>query len=842
MTIQHSVRAVLATLLVLAAVPAALAQNAAPKPDTPAAASPAPAPPSPRAATPAPQGMAPAGQAASAEAPADPELSGIVQTLERFRVTVEQIENSLRSPDIGDATLVQHRGAINPVRDGLREIIASLDQRLADLDNRLKQLGDAPPEGETKEEPALAAERAQLQERRGPLDAAAKQARLIMLGADDVSTRITERRRALFTNRLLGRSASALDPAFWVQVGRSMPDAVFGARLVGQGWRAHLGSNATAATIGAAAAASLAFFAIAVLVLRWFRRRDVRSAARDSRFAKSSLALLALLRVALVAPLLAGGVLLILAAFDLLTERVIAIGWGLTVALAVAAFGRGVAIGLFAPDDPDRRLLALTDGTAGLAASTLTWAGRILGLVILVNVVLQTIVAPVVLTVATNALFAAAIAALLCRFLFVLVKRDTADDEASGAGWLRAAGWLLSTGIFVALVTGYIGLAAFLAGRFLVALGLIGALYILLTFIDALFTETLTASTPRGQAVAKFFGVKPRSIELFGTLLSAVIRVLLVLVIVMPLLGPWGIFAADFFGVIREASFGFRIGDITISFATIFGAVAIVVVGILATRAVQAWLNTTFLPRTAIDPSLQNSVSTILGYVGVIAAVSLALAYLGVDFQRITLVAGALSIGIGFGLQSVVSNFVSGLILLAERPIRVGDIIAVRGEEGRVRRIHVRATEIETGDRASVIIPNSELITQVVKNRTHTDTFARVSVQLGVAYDSDVVKVREILLGIVREHPHIMQNPGPSVFLTGFGESAINFEVGWVVRNLGDGASIKNDVCFAILERFRAEGIVMPYPQRGIHIDNLGEASGEDGAPARAVKKKPKAK
>jgi small-conductance mechanosensitive channel len=237
----------------------------------------------------------------------------------------------------------------------------------------------------------------------------------------------------------------------------------------------------------------------------------------------------------------------------------------------------------------------------------------------------------------------------------------------------------------------------------------------------------------------------------------------------------------------------------------------------------------------------------------VIAAISLALAELGVDFQKVTLVAGALSIGIGFGLQSVVSNFVSGLILLAERPIRVGDIISVKGEEGRVRRIHVRATEIETGDRASVIIPNSELITQVVKNRTHTDTFARVAVPLGVAYDSNVAKVRDILLEIAKAHPHVMEHPAPTVFLTGFGDSAINFELGWVVRNLGDGPGIKSDICFSILERFRAEGIVMPYPHRQIHIEGLAddeeakpeseaEPEPESSVPGSKAKKKPKAR
>ena len=359
-----------------------------------------------------------------------------------------------------------------------------------------------------------------------------------------------------------------------------------------------------------------------------------------------------------------------------------------------------------------------------------------LGAIVFVNVVLQAIVAPVSLTVATSAIFCAVIAAILCHFLFRIGRSEAPEDDVSGAGWLRAGGWLLVIGIVAALLTGFIGLAAFLAGRFLIALGVIGALYIFLVFTDALFTDVLSASTPRGKAIANFFGLKPRSIELLGTLLSAALRMLLVLVVLLPLLGPWGIFAADFFGVVRDATFGMRIGEVTISLATIFSAFAIVVIGILATRAVQRWLNTQFLPRTTLDPSLQNSVSTIFGYIGVIAAIAIALAQLGVDFQKITLVAGALSIGIGFGLQSVVSNFVSGLILLAERPIRVGDIISVKGEEGRVLRIHVRATEIETGDRANVIIPNSELITQVVKNRTHTDTFARVTVPVGVAYGS----------------------------------------------------------------------------------------------------------
>ena len=511
-------------------------------------------------------------------------------------------------------------------------------------------------------------------------------------------------------------------------------------------------------------------------------------------------------------------VVLVLDGFGLMPARMMEIGFGLVAAVAIASFGRGVAVGLFAPREPDRRLL-LTDQneTARLIAEHLTWTARILGAVVFITVVQRAIVAQLSLTVATSALLAAAIAAILCAFLIRVARLPEIHDEHR-AQWPRAAGWLLVTGIVVALATGFIGLAAFLAGRFLVALGAIGALYILLVFTETLFSEVLTANTPRGRGVAAFFGLKPRTIELLGTMLSAAIRVLLVLIVLLPLLGPWGIFAADFFGVVRDATFGFRIGDVTISVTTILSAFAIILIGILVTRGLQRWTSTQLLPRTKLEPGLQNSVSTILGYVGVIVAMVIALAQLGLDLQKIALVAGALSIGIGFGLQAVVSNFVSGLILLAERPIRVGDIINVKGEEGRVHRIHVRATEIETADRASVIIPNSELITGLVKNWTHGNTFSRIVVKVGVGYDSEVEKVRDILLEIARAHPSVMQSPAPVVFLTGFGDSAINFELNAVVRNIADGGATKSDICFSIIARFREAGIVMPYPQREIVV------------------------
>ena len=181
---------------------------------------------------------------------------------------------------------------------------------------------------------------------------------------------------------------------------------------------------------------------------------------------------------------------------------------------------------------------------------------------------------------------------------------------------------------------------------------------------------------------------------------------------------------------------------------------------------------------------------------GVIAALTFALAELGIDVQKIALIAGALSVGIGFGLQSIVSNFVSGLILLAERPIRVGDQISVKGEDGHVRRISVRATEIETFDRASVIIPNSELITGVVKNWTHANMLRRIVIKVGVAYDSDPEQVRDILLACATEHPLVIKTPGPAVQLVEFGSDALQFEVYCVCANLANWGTVAQRPAF----------------------------------------------
>jgi small-conductance mechanosensitive channel len=342
------------------------------------------------------------------------------------------------------------------------------------------------------------------------------------------------------------------------------------------------------------------------------------------------------------------------------------------------------------------------------------------------------------------------------------------------------------------------------------AFGLICALYVVLVLIDALFSEVLTGDTAVGRRIAVTFGITPRGLELSGTLISAALRIVIVLIALPPVLGPWSLFATDMFDFLGQVVAGVRVAGVTISLTAILAALAWLIVGVLAARGAQRWLETRFMPRTGVDPSLQQSVATLMGWTLLIAAIAFALARIGIEPQQIALVAGALSVGIGFGLQAVVSNFICGIILLAERPIRVGDWVVVKSDEGIVRRISVRATEIETFDRASVIIPNSEFITGAVKNLTHSDTLGRVTVKIRVAYDSDVEAVRDLLLACASEHAQVLPSPPPRVFLMQFGDIALELELRCIVANVNYALNVRSDLQMVILQRFRAAGVRIP--------------------------------
>ncbi len=299
------------------------------------------------------------------------------------------------------------------------------------------------------------------------------------------------------------------------------------------------------------------------------------------------------------------------------------------------------------------------------------------------------------------------------------------------------------------------------------------------------------------------------------------IDLILLFIAVLVLLPLWGATSDDLSSWINKALFGFRIGNVTISLTAIVIAVAIFGAILMVTRVLQHVLGERLLPMTGVDSGVRDSLRTALGYVGFIIAAAIGLSFAGVDLSQLAIIAGALSIGMGFGLQNVVNNFVSGLILLVERPIKVGDWIIAGAHQGYVKKINVRATKIETFDRSSVIVPNSELISAPVTNWFFKDRNGRVIVNVGVSYDADPEKVCDILIDIASTNPGILKKPSPSCHFVNFGDSSLDFSLRFFIRNIDYMMSIGSEVRYAIAKRFRGEGIEIPFPQREVNLRDI---------------------
>src|SRR5262249_40906638 len=213
---------------------------------------------------------------------------------------------------------------------------------------------------------------------------------------------------------------------------------------------------------------------------------------------------------------------------------------------------------------------------------------------------------------------------------------------------------------------------------------------------------------------------------------------------------------------------------------------------------------------------VRNSIRTAVGYAGILLAGLLGISAAGIDLSNLALVAGALSLGIGFGLQNVVSNFVSGLILLVERPFKVGDWVVAGDISGTVKKISVRATEIETFQRQTVIVPNSQFINSSVGNWTHRNKLGRIDLKIGVAYGTDARHAAEVLDGIVRSHPLVLKNPEPMVVFLNFGPLSYEFELRFFLADIMSGLAVQNDIRFTILEVFDRERIEIPSNPRAV--------------------------
>jgi len=244
-------------------------------------------------------------------------------------------------------------------------------------------------------------------------------------------------------------------------------------------------------------------------------------------------------------------------------------------------------------------------------------------------------------------------------------------------------------------------------------------------------------------------------------------------------------------------------------------------------RIIRILLKDDVLPKMQLPRGVPETISTLVHYVVLIIGFLIAAGAAGVDLTRITLLAGALGVGIGFGLQNVVNNFISGLILMFERPIQIGDTIdvdgAATGLRGEVRRIGIRASVVRTFDGAEVIVPNGDLISGRVTNWTLSDKLRRVELPVGVKYGTDPKRVLEILVEAAEKHEDVLDDPPPVSLFVGFGDSSLDFKLRFWTAKFDSWLRISSQVAVNVNDDLAAAGIEIPFPQRDLHLKSMEE-------------------
>jgi small-conductance mechanosensitive channel len=812
----------LAAILCIAGMMAggALAQTAAPAAKPPAAAA-QPSSPPPAPADAAPAADAPPSVKVEEKAAGIP-VEELVRPVGALNTAIEAAENNLAQRPGSQTELSALRAEIEKIESDAKKATDTLTPRLEDVRSQISKLGAPPAPHDPPEAPDVAEERKRLNSIAAQIDGAIKKAALIEVRARQLVSRVRHARQGIFTRFLFRQTDTPLQWKVWTQAADQVPLASRQVSFIVSNWWsvARLSLNGVLGVLGGAAAAFLALFL--------FRRRLVRSQLDDAGPSMPSLAQRAA-AAAWVAPLLAlpgfVAVILLYVGFDelgLLYWQVARFAEAAVFPLLVMIGVMALARALLQPNRPRWRLFDLDDKSARMVCV----AVQGIAVVYALDYVLQRLVSILSLPLSSS-IVTAFIASLLYAAFLLLIARTPLTPQATTSGvpvsrwspyWLKTLLVVLAVTLVATSLLGYVALGRFIVTQLLTTGSGLLVLVVLYIAIHAVVPEPSERPTGMTAIIEQSFSLDQFGRQQLVRVQHVLLTMLLFAAAIPLLLLSLGLSVPDIVGWIRAAVFGFDIGGIRLSPARILIAVVLFILLLATTRFVQRWLAAGALAQGRMEAGLANSIYTGAGYIGFAVATLAAISYAGFDITNLAIVAGALSVGIGFGLQSIVNNFVSGLILLIERPIKVGDRVTVDGQEGFVRRISVRSTEIETFDRSSLIVPNSEFITKTVTNWTHRNALGRALVKVVVSNDSEPERVIEILLKVASESPLVQKHPQAWAGFENFGPDGLEFLLIAVVGDVNKVGDARSDLRVRILKAFRAAGIEFPTAQRDIHI------------------------
>ncbi|MFL9670303.1 DUF3772 domain-containing protein [Variovorax sp. AB1(2024)] len=737
-------------------------------------------------------------------------------TVAELRAQFNKLSAAAETDDDARKLLAQ----INDIGTQADKFVAARTGELADLNARLGELGNPPGAGAT-EDPDITRQRARLTKERNALDADIRLARLLSVDVRQRGTDLVTQRRELFEAQLTERAASPLTGRFWTDLQDAWPDDLERLRTMGSALSAGFDQALAPASLTLVIATLIGALLLAWLGVWAAERLLTRLATRmlpAGRLRRSLLVIGIVGSHVLLVAVAAHGFVEVLkahATWDPLARKALQSS---AQALTFMAFVIGLGRALLATARPSWRLPPIPDATASKLAA-LPWLVALVAALAWTPAEVNALVdASFAAVVATHVLTALILTALVGTVIYRL-KALRADAPAAGlperpmwVGLLVALIGALMIAIWVLVGLGYVALGSFLASQ-LTWTGIVAAaFYVLFKFADDVFMAIASSRSAFGQKLQKSFGLAPQTLDQAATVLSGISRVALFVYMLIALAAPLGTSPGEVFQRGGKLGSGVKVGEFQLVPGAILSALTVAVVGFIMLRVFKRWLTRSYLPNTQFEPGMQSSITTLLGYVGGIVVIAFTLSALGIGIERIAWVASALSVGIGFGLQAIVQNFISGLILLAEQPVKVGDWVVLGTAEGDVRRINVRATEIQLGDRSTLIVPNSEFITKTVRNMTLANAEGRVLIRLPMPLTTDAQRVRELILAACKAHEGVLETPAPSLTLEGIENGLLIFQAIAYVASPRLAGGVRSDLLFVILDELKKASLPLAVP------------------------------
>ncbi len=789
--------------------------------EAPAAAEPAPAPQE-AVVEPAPvEPKPPAAAEAPQPQPLPPEVT---TTIDSVVQVMEGAEKSLNAITNVDTDLGRLRDEIDGVISATTQTADSLRPRLAAIQSQAEKLGAPPEKDAPPEAPAVANERARLGAEASQVSGAIKTLEVTWWRARQAIDKITELRLQLFVRSLTERMASPLFTDLWKGIVRDAPSVSWRLNYNANDWYDSVSRQKFNVLLLLASAAAL-YLLLKAIVLRVIRYRPDATAIPPTFFERAASA--SWIAPARAVPGVATAFLLY-AGFDYLGllyyPTAAPVGAALLRASLAYIAVSALLTAVFAPREPERRLMQFSNRSARRISGHMKALAAIYSIDLVLSSVAQILYFPLSISVVQSLVTSLAFAAVLIGLLLTPFEQHEMSALQTTSRWtprwLKIPLWLAAVAIIACCLLGYVALGRFLAQQ-IVMTGVVTLVASLLFLAIRAFTRGSDNSV--GSFLEDRMGFDTVRRKQLSWVTESVLSIAVAMLALPVLMLQWGFSGPDIRDWFKSLLFGFEIGQFKISLVRIMIGALLFIGLLIVTRMVQRRLRENVLIQPKMDPGIANSIDTAVGYAGTALAAIVAISHAGFDITNLAIVAGALSVGIGFGLQSIVNNFVSGLILLIERPIKVGDWVVVGNEQGNVKRISVRSTEIETFDRASLIVPNSELITGRVLNWTHRNALGRVVLKFSAGPDADPRRVIAILSECANRHPDIMREPAPLAVFEGYTPTSTDYSLRILLPDISRGTKVQSDLRIAIFESLKRAHVVGAPPEE-ISVSKVANA------------------